>query len=399
MSAIKHCFFQLGMSLLLAGIATATPPGFVKSTIPLDGTPVGLAFDADGALFALEGASFGSNEVTLRAFSPSGAPVGSFPLAGNDPTNFFVGGMAYDPVGDQLLISDNTTDGRLYTLSKTGVQQTLATGIAGIAGIAVRNTGEIFVTTAPFASPGAVIQVDRSTGTKTEVLGGLALGAGLVFDGGDLIVQDVTLLPTFETRGRLQRLPITGTSVLEFGPAELLLDGMTSGYSVILDGEGDLYTTGSGGLYRVTGTPLAEVLLLPAGFSSAMAFDAGPFEKFAGPNGGRLAWAAEASWGIEDQFVTVLTPARPGDYNGDGAVDALDYAVWRGEFGTTGDLASDGNLDGIIDAADYVIWRHNAVLASGAAFDSTAGVPEPVTLALVLCPVAALIFTSRRVRG
>ena len=106
----------------------------------------------------------------------------SFPSVGDDPGNFFVGGMTYDPVGDRLLITDNTADGRLYAVSKSGVQQTIGTGIAGIAGVAVRDTGEIFVSTAPFGSAGEVLQVDRTTGAATPVLGGLGYGAGLAFD-------------------------------------------------------------------------------------------------------------------------------------------------------------------------------------------------------------------------
>ena len=365
----------------------------MKSTIPLGGTPVGLAFDVDGKLFALEGAAFGSNDATLRAFLPDGTPNGSFPIEGDDSSNFFVGGMAYDPVGDQFLISDNAGGGQLYTVSKTGAQHTLATGLAGIAGIAVRNTGQIFVSTAPFGSSGAVVQVDRTTGGKTEVLGDLALGAGLAFDGGDLIVQDAILLPSFETRGRLQRLPISGTSELTFATPVPILDDMDSGYSVIVDTEGDLFTTGSGGLFQIAGAPLAEISVLSSVFASALAFDPGPFERFAGPDGGRLALAAEASFGMEDQFVTLLTPAEPGDYNADGEVDAADYGVWRTAYGST-DLSADGNVDGKIDGADYVVWRNH--LQSAAA--SGASVPEPVTSVVMLMTLVALAAWVRPTR-
>ena len=42
-------------------MSRSSPPGFVKTTIPLNAPPVGLAFDAGGSLFALEGAPFGDN--------------------------------------------------------------------------------------------------------------------------------------------------------------------------------------------------------------------------------------------------------------------------------------------------------------------------------------------------
>lgn len=47
----------------------------------------------------------------------------------------------------------------------------------------------------------------------------------------------------------------------------------------------------------------------------------------------------------------------PGDYNGDGIVDAADYVVWRKTLGTTDDLRADGNGNFIIDTGDFAVWR------------------------------------------
>ncbi len=48
---------SLGVWLLLMhGGMAATPLGFVKTTIPLDAPPAGVAFDSGGELYALEGA-------------------------------------------------------------------------------------------------------------------------------------------------------------------------------------------------------------------------------------------------------------------------------------------------------------------------------------------------------
>ena len=69
----------------------------------------------------------------------------------------------------------------------------------------------------------------------------------------------------------------------------------------------------------------------------------------------------------------------PGDYDGNGAVEQADYAVWRSTFsiGVAAFTSADGNGDGQIDAADYSVWRDNlgSVLAGAAAggFDSLAG--------------------------
>ena len=45
-----------------------------------------------------------------------------------------------------------------------------------------------------------------------------------------------------------------------------------------------------------------------------------------------------------------------GDYNGDGIVDAADYAIWRDTLGSTTDLRADGDGDGVIDPGDYDTW-------------------------------------------
>jgi hypothetical protein len=381
---------------LVARSGFAAPPGFVKTMIPLAAPPAGLAFDTEGTLFALEGASFGRNVATLRTIHSDGSAGNSFPVVGHDPTNFFVGGMAYDPLGDRLLITDNTADGRLYAVDQSGVQQTLALGIAGIAGVAVRDSGEIFVSTAPFGSTGAVLQIDRAIGSTSPVLGELGFGAGLAFDqAGDLIVQDANAT-TF--RGRLQQLPITETSGgLVFGAAVPLLDDMQSSAGLAVDSEGNLFTTGNGGLFQSVGNPLVETAFdangNPSQFATAIAFDPGsqPFERFGGPEGGRLAYMGDFGFATQDTFVTMLTPARPGDYNTDGAVDEADYTAWRSAFGSTIDLAADGNGDQVVDAADYVLWRENFQPAeSGGGLVHLARAPEPATLhlLLVLAPVA-----------
>jgi hypothetical protein len=388
--------------LFVTSVATAAPPGFAKTTIPLNAPLVGLAFDSTGVLYALESASFGSNVATMRTILPNGSFGSTFSVIGDDSSNFFVGDMAYDPVGDRLLITDNTADGRVYAVEKSGAKQTLSRGVAGVAGVVARDTGEIFITTSPFGNAGEVFEVDRTSGVATSVLRGLGYGAGLAFDPGDnLIVQDAD---TTTLQGRLQRLPISGSpGGLTFGTPVTLLSGMQSSAGVIVDSESDMYTTGSGGLFQVRGTPLAETAFDSNGnafqFATAIAFDAGsqPFERFAGPNGGRLAYMADFGFASQDSFVTMLTPAKPGDYNGDGLVDPNDFAVWRSTFGSETDASADGNGDGVVDTRDYVIWRKSVpTAAAGVAVTTLVSMPEPTAMALVMTGLTVLTFGLRR---
>jgi hypothetical protein len=78
--------------------------------------------------------------------------------------------------------------------------------------------------------------------------------------------------------------------------------------------------------------------------------------------------------------VTIAAIARGGDYNGDGQVDGADFVAWR---------ANDGSQAG------YDTWRGvfgKSSAGSGSGSVSTAGVPEPSTLALVGLLASLLII-------
>jgi GH35 family endo-1,4-beta-xylanase len=87
----------------------------------------------------------------------------------------------------------------------------------------------------------------------------------------------------------------------------------------------------------------------------------------------------------------------PGDYNGDGIVDAVDYTVWRNALDAPGDLRADGNGDELVDALDYDVWKlhYGEVYAPGSG--GLATVPEPA--AGVLLAVGLAISRCRRRTG
>lgn len=84
-----------------------------------------------------------------------------------------------------------------------------------------------------------------------------------------------------------------------------------------------------------------------------------------------------------------VAPLTPGDYNGDGFVDAADYTVWRDGLGTS------------FVESDYGVWAANYGGNLVGATSSTA-VPEPgslVGLAIVLSGSYAALGDRRRPRG
>lgn len=83
------------------------------------------------------------------------------------------------------------------------------------------------------------------------------------------------------------------------------------------------------------------------------------------------------------------------DYNGDGAVDAEDYTVWREAYGSSL-VAADGNGDGVVDAADYSLWRDQF---GARLFTSPTGAAVPEPTAMVIALALAGWLPSRRFRG
>ncbi|QDT69272.1 hypothetical protein MalM25_22080 [Planctomycetes bacterium MalM25] len=62
---------------------------------------------------------------------------------------------------------------------------------------------------------------------------------------------------------------------------------------------------------------------------------------------------------VTQEFTVHAPPALPGDYNLDGAVDAIDYTVWRDAQGTLGAPygGADGDGNGSVGPEDYDVWR------------------------------------------
>ncbi|QDU87542.1 hypothetical protein Pla175_09040 [Pirellulimonas nuda] len=101
----------------------------------------------------------------------------------------------------------------------------------------------------------------------------------------------------------------------------------------------------------------------------------------------------DLGWRVDYQpdavFLRIIS-TLPGDYNGDGAVDAADYTVWRDSLDQTGaGLAADGTGDGVVDGADLEFWRGRFGNTAGGGLPQAAAVPEPNGLLLALVGLLA----------
>jgi hypothetical protein len=100
---------------------------------------------------------------------------------------------------------------------------------------------------------------------------------------------------------------------------------------------------------------------------------------------------------LSDHFASVFR--RAGDYDRNGAIDANDYAIWRGANGSTALLQADGNGNGVVDTGDYVLWRKAAAAAAAGQFAQAASaavllsaVPEPAMMSLVAMVLASWLL-------
>jgi PEP-CTERM motif len=103
-------------------------------------------------------------------------------------------------------------------------------------------------------------------------------------------------------------------------------------------------------------------------------------------------YAPPVTYYLDSWRFTTPGAGVPGDYDGNGSVDAADYVVWR-KGGTLQNEVAD---PGIVSVEDYTEWRARFGNTGGAGTINASAVPEPSTLLLVLAAIG-LCATRQRV--
>lgn len=303
-------------AVFLTGAASSARADYLFEADAAPALPATVAYAADGTLYAFEasagGVPTGSNVLGVRDAS------GVWSTLTLDREIIASTGAWFDGLNNRLLIADNYVDngngadsgGRLYSVNVlTGATSIVLDGMDAIDDVAVRSTGEIFVSDAAGGGAGAVYQVDEAAGTATAVATGLDYAAGLAFDpSGDLIYQQSTA----SFVGEIYRLAITeDPAKLTFGASSLIASGVPSA-DLAVDSEGDIFATGSGGVFMLDAANAYAASLFysndnPWQFAGEIAFltGSGPFESTAGPNGSALTFVPDWAAG---ELVTATVP-------------------------------------------------------------------------------------------
>jgi hypothetical protein len=87
----------------------------------------------------------------------------------------------------------------------------------------------------------------------------------------------------------------------------------------------------------------------------------------------------------------ILPQPVAGDYNANGTVDAADYVLWR----NGGPLQNEVHNPGTVSIEDYNEWKARFG-KPGSGSGVNAGVPEPMTLAMLMLGIAAIRMVRRR---
>ena len=85
----------------------------------------------------------------------------------------------------------------------------------------------------------------------------------------------------------------------------------------------------------------------------------------------------------------------PGDFNGDGFVDAADLDIWKAQFAQQGaGINADDDRDGVVVGSDFLAWQRN--LGATPAVSAAAAVPEPAAGLLAFVGVVGATLTRAR---
>ncbi|WP_425396411.1 dockerin type I domain-containing protein [Aeoliella sp.] len=326
----------------------------------------------DGAAINMGARTVTINNAAVRLFGPGSTLAAIDPLADNRGVFEIAEGRDFTTVGD-------------FTNS----------------GDVVIGQGSTFTVTGTFTQTGndSSLQVDGeflSPGGPATFADGAALGGGGFVPGEVVIGTDGVVTPG-SSPGTLtvDSLELSNGAIYEWE-----FDGVEAD-SVVANQQLTLGTTATLRIVQLGGAPATSDEFVLFAYPDTQIDPSNPV------------WTIDGSlapdWDTSSATVTInavdnqilLTGIEiafnPADFNNDGAVNLVDYTVWRNSLGST--VApftfADGDGDGTVSVADYTVWKSNfGTIGVGSLFASSSAVPEPCTVALLI--VSCLAASAQR---
>jgi hypothetical protein len=354
-------------------------------------------------------ASLGTAQINISTTSSGGTLSG-----GSAGLNIFKTGS--------VIVGSSTTTGTLYSIGNLtidgGLLRVFSGSLFNLASgktLTIQNGG-----TADFKSFNVNGSSINFVAGSLSYAGNLLVGAGGPL-GADLILHadrqltlsGTTTVDAFHTLGVSGGGLHTGSLVSNNGYVDISSGTLATGAAMLstagvleIDLLGTTRNSQYGALQASGAVSLAGTLLvtnnafLPAVGSSFDILDwgtlTGTFSQVTLPS-----LPAGRAWDTSQLYTTgvisvVSTANLPGDYNGNGIVDAADYVAWRNNQGTTHVLPNDA-IGGTIGAAQYNQWRaHFGQTAGGAGGPLPASsVPEPISATLFALGAVGSLMVAR----
>ncbi|MCC7086044.1 MAG: hypothetical protein IT427_13660 [Pirellulales bacterium] len=371
-------------------------------------------------------------------------------VVGQDPTNLYTPSSMTIGFGGDLFVASQSTGKVLRYNAVSGAPKGNSPGspvfldsLPGPTGLWFDASNDRLFVSNLGNSDATIVKIFNSAGNEIGTIDGGPAGGrtGMVLAGGDLYVNSFseTGFGPGESGAVLKfagpdftgppQVLIAGDN--DFDPSEPIVAGM---FGLTIDGNGNLYSASLFGqeVIRLTTAGMVTGILsaqnppnmanpptaYPAGFlidgNSLLVATMGnnnaadpiygsflfpgsvqKFDLTSGVYTGTLVWGGDAlnqdpNVGFQATSLLLRETPTPGDFDGDGDVNGVDFVVWQTNFpADSGKILADGDADGDgdVDGADFVVWQTHFPQTQPGSVSSL--VPEPATWLLSACYLAA----------
>lgn len=294
-----------------------------------------------------------------------------------------VNSLTFKTNGYTLTASTLTLAGSSVTVD-AGVTATISSTVAGSAGLVKNGSGILNLAhsnsyTDGTTIAGGTLMVINTSGSGTGT-GPVTVNSGAILGGSGTIQGNVINNGTLAPGSSAGTLHLGGSYTQSSGGKLEIELGSTASHDL-------LAVSGSATLAGILAVSLISGFTPQEGdvfeIISSSGFGGSTFTSTSLPDlSGNLIW--NVNYGGNSVALSVILP---GDFNGNGTVDAADYAVWRKGLGT------------IYQPDDYNTWRAHFGQTASAPAASLAAVPEPAAWLLLSAGIAILAQRNSARKG